>query len=113
MDLTLNRTLAGKSLPKGSIVISAINYGDQYQITDLDPSLVSRFNIYEFAQPMKIGWFGQTERILTIESFTSSKNIQIFWMVQMNFPIPMTCSNLKRETGSTCLGEGVEPYKIG
>ena len=49
MDLTLNRTLAGKSLPKGSIVISAINYGDQYQITDLDPSLVSRFNIYEFA----------------------------------------------------------------
>jgi hypothetical protein len=49
MDLTLNRTLAGKSLPKGSIVISAINYGDQYQITDLDPALVSRFNIYEFA----------------------------------------------------------------
>jgi len=48
MDLTLNRTLAGKSLPKGSIVISAINYGDDYQITDLDPSLVSRFNIYEF-----------------------------------------------------------------
>jgi MoxR-like ATPase len=49
MDLTLNRTLAGKSLPEGSIVISAINYGDQYQITDLDPALVSRFNIYEFA----------------------------------------------------------------
>ncbi len=49
MDLTLNRTLAGKSLPKGSIVISAINHGDQYQITDLDPALVSRFNIYEFA----------------------------------------------------------------
>jgi hypothetical protein len=48
MDLTLNRTLAGKSLPEGSIVISAINYGDEYQITDLDPSLVSRFNIYEF-----------------------------------------------------------------
>lgn len=49
MDLTLNRTLAGKSLPKGSIIISAINYGDEYQITDLDPALVSRFNIYEFA----------------------------------------------------------------
>ncbi len=49
MDLTLHRTLAGKSLPEGSIVISAINYGDQYQITDLDPALVSRFNIYEFA----------------------------------------------------------------
>ncbi|KPA13633.1 ATPase AAA [Candidatus Magnetomorum sp. HK-1] len=49
MDLTLNRTLAGKTLPKGSIIVSAINYGDEYQITDLDPSLVSRFNIYEFA----------------------------------------------------------------
>lgn len=49
MDLTLNRTLAGKSLPEGSIVISAINYGDQYQVTDLDPALVSRFNIYQFA----------------------------------------------------------------
>lgn len=48
MDLTLNRKLAGKSLPNNSIVISAINYGDQYQITDLDPALVSRFNIYEF-----------------------------------------------------------------
>ena len=53
MDLTLNRTLAGKSLPKGSIVISAINHGDQYQITDLDPALVSRFNIYEFAPTHK------------------------------------------------------------
>ena len=49
MDLALNRTLAGKSLPQGSIVISAINHGDQYQITDLDPALVSRFNIYEFS----------------------------------------------------------------
>jgi len=53
MDLTLNRTLAGKSLPKGSIIISAINYGDEYQITDLDPSLVSRFNIYEFAPTLE------------------------------------------------------------
>jgi hypothetical protein len=53
MDLTLNRTLAGRSLPDGSIIISAINYGDEYQITDLDPSLVSRFNIYEFAPTHK------------------------------------------------------------
>ena len=48
MDLTLNRKLAGKSLPKGSYVISAVNDGDEYQLTDLDPALVSRFNIYEF-----------------------------------------------------------------
>ena len=48
MDLTLNRKLAGKALPKGSYVISAVNDGDEYQLTDLDPALVSRFNIYEF-----------------------------------------------------------------
>lgn len=48
MDLTLNRKLAGKTLPKGSRIISAVNNGNEYQLTDLDPALVSRFNIYEF-----------------------------------------------------------------
>ena len=48
MDLTLNRKLAGKELPAGSQVISAINEGDEYQLTDLDPALVSRFNLYNF-----------------------------------------------------------------
>lgn len=48
MDLTLNRKLAGKSLPKGSRIISAVNNGDQYTLTELDPALVSRFNVYEF-----------------------------------------------------------------
>ena len=48
MDLTLNRKLAGKVLPEGSRVIAAVNDGDEYQLTDLDPALVSRFNIYEF-----------------------------------------------------------------
>jgi hypothetical protein len=48
MDLTLNHTLAGKKLPEGSRVISAVNDGEEYQLTDLDPALVSRFNIYEF-----------------------------------------------------------------
>ena len=49
MDLTLNRKLAGKSLPEGSRIISAVNGGAEYQLTDLDPALVSRFNIYEFS----------------------------------------------------------------
>ncbi len=49
MDLTLNRKLAGKSLPEGSRIISAVNGGNEYQLTDLDPALVSRFNIYDFA----------------------------------------------------------------
>ena len=53
MDLTLNRKLAGKALPKGSYVISAVNDGDEYLLTDLDPALVSRFNIYEFKPPVE------------------------------------------------------------
>lgn len=48
MDLVLNRTLAGKKLPEGSRVIAAINDGDEYQLTHLDPALVSRFNVYQF-----------------------------------------------------------------
>ena len=48
MDLALNRKLAGRSLPAGSRIISAVNVGEEYQLTDLDPALVSRFNIYEF-----------------------------------------------------------------
>jgi hypothetical protein len=48
MDLALNKTLAGHKLPKGSQIVSAVNSGDEYQLTDLDPALVSRFNIYTF-----------------------------------------------------------------
>lgn len=48
MDLTLNRRLAGRALPQGSRVIAAVNDGEEYQLTDLDPALVSRFNIYQF-----------------------------------------------------------------
>lgn len=48
MDLALNRKLAGRELPEGSRIISAVNAGDQYQLTDLDPALVSRFNIVNF-----------------------------------------------------------------
>ena len=48
MDLVLNRTLAGRSLPKGSRLIAAVNEGDEYQLTPMDPALVSRFNIYNF-----------------------------------------------------------------
>ena len=48
MDLALNRRLAGRDLPQGSRIISAVNDGEEYQLTDLDPALVSRFNIYNF-----------------------------------------------------------------
>jgi hypothetical protein len=49
MELALNKTLAGKRLPTGSVIVSAVNEGDEYQLTDLDPALVSRFNLYHFA----------------------------------------------------------------
>ncbi len=48
-DLALNKTLAGKCLPAGSRVIAAVNEGEEYQLTELDPALVSRFNLYTFA----------------------------------------------------------------
>lgn len=48
MDLALNHKLAGRQLPEGSRIISAVNAGEEYQVTDLDPALVSRFNIYNF-----------------------------------------------------------------
>lgn len=60
MDLTLNRKLAGKSLPKGSRIISAVNSGNEYQLTDLDPALVSRFNIYNF-EPTVEDWLNWAE----------------------------------------------------
>lgn len=54
-DLTLNRVLAGRTLPKGSRVVAAVNAGDEYQLTDLDPALLSRFNVYEFV-PERDEW---------------------------------------------------------
>ncbi|MDO4507404.1 MAG: AAA family ATPase [Spirochaetales bacterium] len=54
-DLALNKTIAGRPLPEGSRIISAVNLGDEYQLTDLDPALVSRFNIYEF-RPSVTSW---------------------------------------------------------
>lgn len=53
MDLALNRKLAGRNLPEGSRLISAVNDGEEYQLTDLDPALVSRFNVYGFRPTYK------------------------------------------------------------
>lgn len=61
MDLCLNRKLAGRSLPEGSRVIAAVNYGDNYQITDMDPALVSRFDIYNF-RPTVEEWLMWAEK---------------------------------------------------
>lgn len=62
MDLALNRTLAGRKLPDGSRIISAVNAGDQYQLTDLDPALVSRFNVVTF-RPTVQEWLLWAEKV--------------------------------------------------
>ena len=61
MDLALNRKLAGRSLPEGSRLISAVNDGEEYQLTDLDPALVSRFNVYAF-RPTAQDWLMWAEK---------------------------------------------------
>lgn len=86
MDLTLNRKLAGKTLPEGSRIISAVNNGNEYQLTDLDPALVSRFNIYEFVPSVEdwLLWAQKTgidERIINFISenpdFLDSNDVQL------------------------------------
>ena len=62
MDLALNRTLAGRRLPEGSRIISAVNAGDQYQLTDLDPALVSRFNVVTF-RPTAQEWLLWADKV--------------------------------------------------
>lgn len=62
MDLALNRRLAGRKLPEGSRIISAVNEGDEYQLTHLDPALVSRFNVYQFC-PTSQEWLIWAQKI--------------------------------------------------
>ena len=76
MDLTLNRTLAGKSLPAGSQVIAAVNEGEEYQLTDLDPALVSRFNIYQFNPTVQdwLIWANESEIDPRVVSFIQANS---------------------------------------
>lgn len=77
MDLALNRKLVGKELPKGSRIIAAVNEGDEYQLTMLDPALVSRFNVYYF-HPTVQEWLLWAEKVnidKRIISFISNEGI--------------------------------------
>ena len=77
MDLALNRKLAGRSLPEGSRIISAVNAGDQYQLTDLDPALVSRFNIVNFRPTVQewLLWTKQNDLDERVISFIEQHHI--------------------------------------
>jgi hypothetical protein len=50
MDLCLNRRLAGKDLPKNTRIVAAVNPSNNgsYQVEDLDPALLDRFNKVDF-----------------------------------------------------------------
>jgi hypothetical protein len=49
-DMTLNFTLNGKKLPKHTRIFAAMNPTSDgyYDVEELDPSLVDRFNVYDF-----------------------------------------------------------------
>lgn len=79
MDLALNRTLAGRSLPEGSRIISAVNEGEQYQITDLDPALVSRFDILTFL-PTPQEWLLWADRTGVDKRVTDFLENNPIWM---------------------------------
>jgi len=56
MDMALNRQLNGLKLPEHTRIIAAINPLDDkygYQVTELDPALLDRFNVYGFAPSRK------------------------------------------------------------
>jgi MoxR-like ATPase len=57
MDLTLNRKLNGRQLPKHTRIIAAMNPLEDgyYQVEDLDPAFLDRWNVYDFT-PTKDEW---------------------------------------------------------
>lgn len=77
MDLALNRKLAGRQLPEGSRVISAVNQGEEYQLTDLDPALVSRFNIYNFLPTAQewLLWADRNKLDSRVVEFIQNENV--------------------------------------
>jgi MoxR-like ATPase len=76
-ELALNKTLAGKHLPEGSVVVSAVNAGDEYQLTDLDPALISRFNVYEFAPTVEdwLLWAAEARIDSRVVGFIQQNNL--------------------------------------
>ncbi len=78
-DLTLNRSLAGRRLPEGSVVVAAVNEGDEFQVTDLDPALVSRFNLYELTPTVDdwLVWAKRTGVDARIVAFIQAEPIHL------------------------------------
>jgi hypothetical protein len=58
-------------------VISAVNVGEEYMLTEMDPALVSRFNIYEFKPSVNewVSWARQTGLDSRVVDFIESEPI--------------------------------------
>lgn len=67
MDMVLNRKLNGRMLPTQTRIIAAMNPTDDgyYQVEDLDPALLDRFNVYDFKPTVEewISWASLEDRV--------------------------------------------------
>jgi len=67
MDMVLNRVLNGRALPTATRIIAAMNPTDDgyYQVEDLDPALLDRFNVYDFKPTLDewVSWATIDERV--------------------------------------------------
>jgi hypothetical protein len=91
-DLALNRKLAGRRLPEGSAVVSAINAGEEYQVTDLDPALASRFNIYELSPEVDewIAWAKKNGVDRRIVAFIEQSSVHLEQSGESGDPLDKT-----------------------
>jgi len=78
MDLVLNRKLAGRDLPKDCRIIGAINPVDDgiYQVEDMEPALLDRFNCYDFRPSVEewIYWASKAKCDKNVIGFVSRHN---------------------------------------
>lgn len=67
MDMVLNRKLNGRMLPPETRIIAAMNPVDDgyYQVDDLDPALLDRFNVYTFTPTVEewMTWATMDDRV--------------------------------------------------
>lgn len=78
MDMVLNRKLSGRSLPAETRIIAAMNPMDDgyYQVEELDPALMDRFNVYDFRPTVEewLEWAHEAKVNGIVSSFIGKHN---------------------------------------
>lgn len=78
MDMVLNRKLNGRSLPSETRIFGAMNpmRDGYYQVEDLDPAMIDRWNVYEFRPEVSewIDWATSANLNRLVIGFISSNN---------------------------------------